>query len=192
MREEANSIIVDAAFKAFDTILRIIAATSYLLISVGFCTILYLWLTPMSWWGVTYTAIDIVPPDRSDGEELIRIHRFVDPAWGVVPIERLTEILTETPLGKRQWCLTTTQTSATSMSNPMIISGLDEYVSDRCVRMAFPRLEGQKIWLLITYQRKIPLGFVKLKALSIGPYVIRDGIIRQTLETSDDEAIPLG
>lgn len=162
------------------TIIRVMAAAAYLFASAGFLIGMYLMLTPMSWWGVTYSNIEVVPPAIAGDEELVKIHRWTSPLWGVVLMQRNSELLTRNSRGEyRQWCLTVNATAATSLTNPIIISGLDEYISERCAKMLRERMNQQQVWVLVVYRRNLILGFGKQADFLIGPYIVEDGVLKQ-------------
>jgi len=131
----------------------------------------------MRWW-VDYTNIEILPTPVGQ-EELIRIHRFVPESRGIVVIRRLTEVQEDTPQGVRQYCLNVLETAASAATNPSILSGLQDYVGERCARMVLPGLEGHTVKLQILYQATVPpYAIVKTKSFTIGPFIIKDGILQ--------------
>src|SRR5215204_267501 len=159
------------------SVMRFCAATVFVFVGFVAAQLIYYSLAPMSWW-VDYTNIEILPTPMGQ-EELIRIHRSVPPERGIVVVRRLTEVQEETPQGMRQYCLNVLETAASSASNPSILSGLQDYVGERCAKMVFPGLEGHTVKLQILYQAIIPpYSIGKTKTFIIGPFVIRNGILQ--------------
>jgi len=158
-------------------LIRFFGATVFVFVGFVAAQLIYYSLAPMSWW-VDYTNIEILPTPIGQ-EELIRIHRSVPKSRGIVVVRRLTEVQEETPLGMRQYCLNVLETAASSASNPSILSGLQDYVGERCAKMVLPSLEGHKVKLQILYQAIVPpYSLGKTKTFIIGPFVVRDGVLQ--------------
>lgn len=167
-----------AALTAFAVgLLRIAAAFVFLMVGVVAGGLAYHSVLPMETW-VDYQGVEIVPADPP-AEELVRIHRIVSEETGVVAIRRSTELQEATPNGLRQYCLTTVETAASAATNPVVISGLMDYVGERCARLVLPTLEGHTVHLQILYQMSVPpFSIDKSKAFYLGPFVVRGGILR--------------
>jgi hypothetical protein len=80
-------------------LIRVLAATTLLLLAYYSIMFAYWSFAPMEWW-VDYDRIEVLKTPPGD-EELIRIWRTVHPSKRIVEVERKTELQELTPLGIR-------------------------------------------------------------------------------------------
>jgi hypothetical protein len=160
-------------------LIRIFAATAITLVA-GLAVMFAYWtFAPMDWW-VRYDRIEVVitPPGS---EELIRIWRHVNPSRRIVEVERKTELQELTMLGVRQYCLETVNTSASIDMKPPILSGLSDYIGERCADRVLPMIEGHIVRLQIIYSIVHPFNIRDGVKCTTGPFVVKDGFLQRAV-----------